>query len=845
MTNMGNDLHQLTLSIREFYNLNDNDEVQELAFVFRNIDGSREGKTSTGGDIYLKLPEIGSFDAFFRSPETRAIVVAQSESIFIDVVASESATISLYDNELLILQNTGTQLSIDYQPNTSGDHTIRFEAMSNDIVKTDSFTMVYDPTIRKAALPSDVDLGLNRISNTEIILSLYAPNKENVFLLSGINQYSASQDYQLNLGLDDATWWIRLENLDPSIDYTYQFLVDRDLKIADPLSELILDPANDSDLSNFSDLPEYPQGLTEGRVSYFNLATDEFDWTDAGFQSVKKEDLVIYEILMRDFLSSHNYNDLLDTLTYLKNLGINAIELMPVQEFEGNDSWGYNPSYHMALDKYYGSPDELKAVVDAAHSLDMAVILDVVFNHAFGESPLVAMYWDTQLNRPSAESPYFNTEARHPFNVGYDFNHESEATKAYVKRCLEYWIDEYHIDGYRFDLSKGFTQKMSTSDFLFSAYDDSRVNILLDYAQFIWSINPEHYVILEHFASDLEELELSVYGMMVWSNANASFNEATMGYHDSGKSDFTAQSYQARGWVDPYIISYMESHDEERLMYKNLTFGNSSGSYDVKDLNTALRRNEMASVFFFMIPGPKMMWQFGELGYDQSIDRCIDGSIGDCRLDRKPIRWEYLEDANRQSLAEVNRAMIDLKVNDDLFETKDFSLSVSGSIKSIQLRSPDKNAMAVGNFGVEPRVVSISFPHDGVWFDHFSDQEIRVTDNFHELDLEAGEYRLYFDQDDNVISSVPALSDKGVKMSIFPNPVEDELNVHIKSDLHLEGSLLIYDILGRRTSIEEEIKIRSSEYDLLLDVGTLTEGVYFLNVISDKGNAVLPFIISD
>ena len=155
------------------------------------------------------------------------------------------------------------------------------------------------------------------------------------------------------------------------------------------------------------------------------------------------------------FLASHSYVDLKDTLVYLKNLGINTIELMPVQEFENNNSWGYNPSFHMALDKYYGDPVQFKAFVNAAHEIGIAVVLDVVYNHAFGQSPLARLYWDAANFKPTLENPWLNPDARHPFNVGYDFNHESSYTKSFVKQVSEFWLEEYHIDGFRFDLSKG------------------------------------------------------------------------------------------------------------------------------------------------------------------------------------------------------------------------------------------------------------------------------------------------------------------------------------------------------------------------------------------------------
>ena len=154
----------------------------------------------------------------------------------------------------------------------------------------------------------------------------------------------------------------------------------------------------------------------------------------------------------------------------------------------------------------------------------------------------------------------------------------------------------------------------------------------------MWASTPDAYVILEHFAANNEETVLADYGMMLWGNISHEYNEATLGYNNN----LSGVDYQARGWDDAHLIAYMESHDEERLNYKNLNFGNSNGSYNITDLPTALKRLELGSVFYFPIPGPKMLWQFGELGYDFSINRCTNGSINEnCRLDPKPIRWDY------------------------------------------------------------------------------------------------------------------------------------------------------------------------------------------------------------
>jgi len=438
-------------------------------------------------------------------------------------------------------------------------------------------------------------------------------------------------------------------------------------------------------------------------------------------ESVAKA-LVIYELLVRDFIEDHSYLTLLDTLDYLARLGINAIELMPVMEFEANISWGYNPSYHMAVDKYYGTARHLKAFIDECHSRGIVVILDMVLNHAFGQSPLVQMYWDEANNRPADDSPYFNPIARHPFNVGYDFNHESPATQAFVDRIMDHWIREFRFDGYRMDLSKGFTQNNTGDDIgAWSAYDASRIRLLKRMADSVWSNHPDTYIILEHFADNQEERELEAYGFQLWTNQTFHLNEAMMGYHENGKSDFSRLSYQSLGWTRPHLIGYLESHDEERLMYKTLEFGNSSGTYNTQELSTALERLKQVATFFFAIPGPKMFWQFGELGYDIPID--FNGRTGE-----KPILWEYRNDSERFAVYITYSELIHLRKKYEVFQTKDFSLDLFSPTKRIILRGENHNIVVVGNFDVVERAFNPRFTQVGVWYDYFSGDSLEVND---------------------------------------------------------------------------------------------------------------------
>src|SRR6202008_4668428 len=146
-----------------------------------------------------------------------------------------------------------------------------------------------------------------------------------------------------------------------------------------------------------------------------------------------------------------------------------------------------------------------------------------------------------------------------------------------------------------------------------------------------------------HLCAKDEEQALQNLGFLLWGGGreNKAYNEATMGYNSNSNISSIVYSSNDRGFTNPYLVGYMESHDEERLMYKNLTFGNASGGYDVKNTVTALRRMEAASSLFLTIPGPKMIWEFGERGYDKSIFACIDNSVpqpygaDNCKLSRK------------------------------------------------------------------------------------------------------------------------------------------------------------------------------------------------------------------
>ncbi|MGB0930577.1 MAG: alpha-amylase family glycosyl hydrolase, partial [Chitinophagales bacterium] len=734
LTSLGGDKHQISYNVREYYNVPADETILQLAYVFRNADGSKVGRATDGGDIFIDVAQSSGLQATFAEPFERPYIATLNESFTISVETSEEATISIYVDNLLVAQDIGTQAAYEETALEEAKKWVKYVASTNTEQVTDSFFYLVQPSNTIETLPEGIEDGITYLNDNSALLSLYAPGKKFVYVIGEFNNWEIDPTYQMKITPDGNRYWLQMDGLEAGKEYAFQYLVDGFIKIGDPYAEKVLDPWNDQFIpeSTYPNLKSYPSGKTTDIVSVFQTAQTPYNWTATDYVRPEQSNLVIYELLIRDFLGSQSYDDLTDTLDYLERLGVNAIELMPIMEFEGNNSWGYNPSYFFAPDKYYGTEDDLKKFIDEAHSRGIAVILDMVLNHAFGQNPLVRLYPDLD------QSPYHNKIARHPFNVGFDFNHESDATQYFVDRVNKYWLDEYRFDGYRFDLSKGFTQNNTGDDIgAFGQRDDSRIALLKRMADKLWETDPTAYVILEHFADNNEEKELADYGMMLWGNVNHDYSEAAMGY----SSNLSGVSYKSRNFNSPHLVSYMESHDEERMMYRLLNNGNSNGSYNTQNFETAIERVKMAASFFFTVPGPKMLWQFGEVGYDFSINRCTDGSInGNCRLSDKPVRWDYYNDENRRSLYDHYRLMIHLKKNYPTFQTDNFNIEVGSTFKTIRLRHDEMDAIIVGNFDVVEKSKLVTFTNFGTWYDFLSGEELEITDIFKTINLAPGEF---------------------------------------------------------------------------------------------------------
>jgi 1,4-alpha-glucan branching enzyme len=820
MDNLGNNIHRIVIDLATFYGYPQNTIVQQMAFVFRNASGNVVGRSSDGSDIYYPVyPNNAGLLGRFFSPDGLA-VLEPGDTLPVVAKTNQAANLTLYDNGQVLVQLTGMQeLNHTLTAQTPGNHMLVFEAVQGQNTVTDTlhYVVVGNPVI--AAAPAGSSYGLTLLNDSTVLFKLYAPHKHHVFVLGDFNQFIPNANYLMHLSPDSTTWWLEVGGLTPQQRYGYQFLYDGVLRLADPLSTLIADPANDGNISAtiYPNPYPYPTGKTSGFISLFQTGMPSFDWQYDSVAMPQNKDLIIYEILVRDFLASHSYLDLIDTLDYIQRLGVNAIELMPPGEFENNESWGYNPSFHMALDKYYGTPEHFKAFIDECHRRGIAVIFDIVLNHTFGQSPMVNMYWDATQNRPSSENPWFNSICPHePYCWGFDLDHTRQATRDYVLQVCRYWLEEYHLDGFRFDYTKGLTNNGN-------GFDAFRIQYLKNLGDSLWALDPDAYLILEHWADNAEETQLANHGFMLWGNLTHDWHDAMMGY----TGNLNNSLYTQRGWTNPHLVHYIESHDEERGMYRCLKFGDQSNpQHNIQDTSIALARAQAAAALFLTIPGPKMIWQFGELGYDVSIDV-------PCRVCNKPIRWGYQNDARRQALYNVYRSALWARSQYSGLQTLNVAATLNGDVKRVRFNDSLMPAISMVNFDVETRMAYPIFHENGVWYEYYSGDSLVVTEPMQAVEFKAGDFKLFLKQRlvppvEIVPLTAEEFNHSDAAWHIHPNPAQGFIHVHPHP---VAGSrIVLLDLHGR--TIKEIIV---QEHNEPISIEELKAGLYLLQLMSPSG----------
>jgi len=876
MTSNNDGTYSITITPQTYFDLTQTqiDNVAKLGMVFRNADGTQELKKNEGAACTDFIFPVGIVQVRVTNPTKDLIVLNSGDNLSITAEVDFQGSVTVQGSIEVFYNDVSVATGSCNFPTCNATITNITESGEVRVVGTPpgstetgeyKFNVTVVPTVINETLPAGMVDGINYVADaTKAVLVLNAPGKDFVQVAGSFNNYTPTDAYIMKKDASSGKFWLEISGLTAGQIETYQYWVfDQSpvtnspslVKTADPFSTLVLSPFDDPWIpeTTYPNMPAYPAGQ-EREVTVLQTGQTPYNWQVTNFEKPKKEDLVVYEVLVRDFDANRSYQDLIDRIDYFKNLNINAIHLMPVMEFEGNESWGYNTSFHMALDKFYGTEDKLKEFIDLCHQNGIAIILDVVLNHAFGRNPLVRMWmndpdnngWGGDNNNSSAkiissDSPYFNQDARHSYNVGEDFNHQSALTQEYTRRVIKHWVEDFKIDGFRWDLTKGFTQNCSGGDEgCTNNYQQDRVDVLKTYADYSWSLDPNHYVIFEHLGSDNEEQQWANHrenegkGIMLWGKMTDQYNELTMG--NSGNKNFNRMGHKARGFAKPRLMGYAESHDEERLMYKNVTFGNNStASHNVRDLNTALSRMSALGAVTLTIPGPKMIWHFGDLGMENSIFTCDDGTFGgdDCKLSTKPQpQWEnnWLTDAARKKIYDDWARINELKINERVFEG-DYTITSGSLTPRVDIfdtsipESELRNVVILTNFDVVAQTINTNFPIAGAWVD-LMDASNNTTYSASTITLQPGEFKIFGNQKSTLSSENVAFVNDILK--VYPNPTSTTFSL---SKNVLEVS--VFDITGKQVKKFTNNVVKTNSFS----VTDLNTGIYFIK-IKEENNKI-------
>ncbi len=468
------------------------------------------------------------------------------------------------------------------------------------------------------------------IDGSYVNFCLFAPNSASVYVAGEFNSWNSSAN-PMYLTPDGKFWWARI-NI-PSADGTdYKYILDGNTWIVDPYTKAV----------------HYDGGYANGVIK----ATNTFSWTDSGWSRPDISELVIYELHVHDFTADsssgvgagHNgkYLGIIDKISYLTNLGINAVEFMPVHEFHdaGFYSWGYSPTYFMAPEGSFASStggaqvDEFKQMVNALHNAGIAVIVDSVFNHIANDEnvwwTVDSVYYFDYNNNGSVEN-----SGEDKTDWGNHFVTWRPMVKELMYQYMKYWIEEFHVDGFRFDATW---------------YVDH--DALKEVINRIKAEHPNIYFIAEQLpnSADFKGTGIAQWGAVFHDKMKAMIRQGDFeGEHYDNVDRVAMIVYYSRDegcFANPReVVNYLESHDESTVAYEAST---GSGV----NITNATR---MAAVVLFTSMGIPMMYEGQEfLRSKQSQDT----DEADNR-----IYWTQLNSQVSNEVWEYYKGLINLRKN--------------------------------------------------------------------------------------------------------------------------------------------------------------------------------------
>ncbi|HEY9848883.1 MAG TPA: alpha-amylase family glycosyl hydrolase [Leptolyngbyaceae cyanobacterium] len=541
-----------------------------------------------------------------------------------------------------------------------------------------------------------------------IEFQLFAPNNKESALIGSFSNWK-----EIPMEKDKNGYFYTVVNLDDGV-YQYKFRVrsqspsfqnDQWVEVIDPYA---------------ADVDEHKKNAVI-RIKDGKRLIDDYIWQHDDKLLPDNHQLVIYEMHVADFSSGEidrdkkgRYLDAIAKLDHLSELGINAIELMPINEYPGDYSWGYKVRHFFATESSYGSTEDLKRFIDECHARNIRVILDGIYNHTDEECPLLMIdrnYWYYEhLHYPEDPGNYWGPE----FNYNnYDEKLDIKPAWKFIGDVVRFWVQEYHIDGIRFDA----VRQLNNYEFLEWIGKEAKkaaapkpfYNIAEHIPDTSKVVSPEgpldacwhesfRYYIVPHICGEKFELE--------------KLKEVL---------DPKQQGYA----VSTNVINYLATHDREHTMRElgdRGIFG-----------EDAFRRTKLGAVLLLTAMGVPMLWMGEEFGEHKRKSETV--------TQPKKIAWPLLERPENRSLFEYYKRLITLRKQ---------NLALQHDRIEFFHEDPDNKVLAYVRWDDRGNrvVVAINFsdrylpnyriphfPAPGKWLDWMSDGHLEAGDDNLAIDL--------------------------------------------------------------------------------------------------------------
>lgn len=425
--------------------------------------------------------------------------------------------------------------------------------------------------------------------------------------------------------------------------------------------------------------------------------------------------LVIYEMHIADFSGGEadpyprgKYKHALEKLDYLCELGINAIELMPVKEYPGDYSWGYNPRYFFGTESSYGSTEDLKRLIDECHARGIRVFMDGIYNHSEAESPLTQIDYDYW---------YYHDPKDPEFNWGPEFNYEhydenldTYPARKFIGDTVRFWIEEYHIDGIRYDAAR----QIGNYDFMHWIVQETKKS----------AGSKPFYNIAEYVPEDTSITNQDGPMDGCWHD---SFYHCIVPHLCGERFDLEELkdviNCKRQGFLGvTNVVNYLTNHDHNHLMAE-------FAEHEIFD-DAAFKRARLGVALLMTAVGVPMLWMGEEFGEYKSKT-----------IEPAKIDWNLLSNDPNRGLFEYCKGLIFLRKSNHALYTANIDFFHEDAEQKVlaycRWNEEGSRVVVIANFSDHylADYAVPNFPENGTWHEWTGNYDIEASDNTIKLDL--------------------------------------------------------------------------------------------------------------